>query len=58
MTSDESGAVELDGLGQVRAIAPGTDAVFDVLPTRPGTFGVLFLGDERTIGTLRVVGDD
>lgn len=54
VSSDEAGAVELRELGQVKAIDPNTDAVFDVVPTRPGRYAVVLLGSERTVGTVRV----
>jgi hypothetical protein len=52
--SPTAGAVELRGLGAVRAIAPETPVVFDVLPDVPGDYPVVLLGAERTLGTVRV----
>ena len=56
--SDEAGSVELVGLGALRAIAPGTPVVFDVLPRQPGEHPVVLEaagGVERTVATVRVV---
>lgn len=54
---DEAGSVELQGLAGLRAIAPGTPVVFDVLAASPGDYPVVFRGvrDERTVATVRVV---
>lgn len=53
--SDEAGAIELRGLAGVRAVAPLTPVVFDVLPDVPGDYPVVMLEDGRTVGTVRVV---
>ena len=56
--SDAAGSVELVGLGALRAIAPGTPVVFDVLPRRPAEHPVVLEaagGVERTVATVRVV---
>lgn len=56
--SDETGAVELVGLGAIRAIAPGTPVTFDVLPRRSGEHPVVFEaagGVERTVATVRIL---
>lgn len=52
--SDEAGAVELQGLAGLRAIAPLAPVVFDVLPAVPGDYPVVMLSDGRTLGTVRV----
>ena len=38
-------------------MAPGAPALFDILPTQPGTFDVVSTDSGKTIGTL-VVEDD
>lgn len=54
--SDEAGYVELRDLGQLKAIAPGTPAVFDVLPPA-GEYPVVLDG-VRTAATVRVSSDE
>jgi len=53
--SDEADAVELQGLAGVRAIAPETPVVFDVLPDVPGDYPVVLVDAGRTVGTVRVL---
>jgi hypothetical protein len=53
--SGEPDAVELQGLGALRPIAPGTPVTFDVLADSPGTYPVVMLDAGRTVGTVRVV---
>jgi hypothetical protein len=53
--SDEPDAVELQGLGALRAIAPDSPVTFDVLPDTPGSYPVVMLSTGRTVGTVRVV---
>ncbi len=53
--SDSDDAVELQGLGAVRPVAPETPVVFDVLADEPGEYPVVLLDAGRTVGTVRVV---
>jgi hypothetical protein len=53
--SDTADAVELQGLGSLRAVAPDTPVSFDVLPDAPGDYPVVLVDAGRTIGTVRVV---
>lgn len=55
VTGSEPDGVELQGLGTLRALAPGTPVVFDVLADAPGVYPVVLLQGARTIGTVRVV---
>jgi hypothetical protein len=55
--SDAPGGVELPDFGESEPVAPGAPALFDILPTQPGTFDVVSTDSGKTIGTL-VVEDD
>ena len=55
VSADETDAVELQGLGAVRAVAPETPVIFDVLTDTPGEYPVVLLDAGRTVGTVRVV---
>lgn len=55
VTGSEPDAVELQGLSSLRAIAPETPVIFDVLVQAPGEYPVVLLQAARTIGTVRVV---
>lgn len=55
VTGSEPDAVELQGLAGVRALAPETPVIFDVLVDAPGEYPVVLLQAARTIGTVRVV---
>ena len=53
----EPGQVELEGLGLIESVEPGTPAVFDLFTDRAGRFEVLYSpvdGDEERVGTLIV----
>ena len=52
-----AGDVEIAGLGLIQPVAPGTPAVFDVLPDRVGRFDVSLhsvAGERTKLGTLVV----
>ena len=54
---DSPGEVSIDGLGLLQAADPATPAVFDVLPSRSGSYAVRFAPIEapaRQLGLLRV----
>ncbi len=55
VSGSETDAVELQGLAALRALAPETPVIFDVLVDAPGDYPVVLLETERTIGTVRVV---
>ncbi|MEY2477703.1 MAG: hypothetical protein QOG87_3018 [Actinomycetota bacterium] len=53
--SDAGDAVELQGLGIMRAVGAGTPVTFDVLPGAAGSYPVVLSGEGRTVGTVRVL---
>jgi hypothetical protein len=55
--SETPGGVALPDFGETEPVAPGAPALFDILPTQPGTFDVVSTDSGKTIGTL-VVDDD
>ena len=54
VTSQESGTVELNGIGPTEDVGPRQPAFFDVLLREAGTYPVRFLGSEREIATIEV----
>lgn len=46
--------VEIEGLGQVQPVQPGTPALFDLLADRPGLFAVRLVDSGRRVGSIRV----
>ena len=54
VTSQESGTVELNGIGPTEDVGPRQPAFFDVLLREAGNYPVRFLGSEREIATIEV----
>jgi hypothetical protein len=52
--ADEIGGVELPAFGESEPVAPGSPAIFDVLPTEPGRFPVRSAGTGEELGVLVV----
>jgi hypothetical protein len=52
--ADEIGGVELPGFGESEPVAPGSPALFDVLPTEPGRFPLRNAQTGAEIGALVV----
>jgi hypothetical protein len=52
--SDRLDAVELRGLGLVRAVAPDSPAQFEIYADRAGDYPLVLVESGATVGTLRV----
>src|SRR5215210_5932331 len=52
--SEEVGGVEVPAFGESEPVAPGSPAIFDLLPTEPGRFVVRSAGTGAELGALVV----
>jgi hypothetical protein len=54
VSSDRAGGVEIPELGQAEPVAPGSPALFTVLPSLPGTYLVRLTETGEEVGRIEV----